>query len=66
MLRQEAALGRSIDRKVTILLRLGNESANPPIAPPRQDDGTRMENIEKVLESENMSEYSQAAEAVED
>jgi len=25
-----------------------------------------MENIEKILESENMSEYSQAAEAVED
>ena len=50
MLRQEAALDRSIDRKVRILLRLRKEFTNLPIAPPGQDDGARMENIEEVLD----------------
>ena len=66
MLRQEAALDRSIDRKVRILLRLRKESTNLPIAPPGQDDGARMENIEEVLESDIMSDNSQGVEAVED
>ena len=48
MLRQEAALDRSIDRKVRILLRLRKESANLPSAPPGQDDGTEPEMIEEV------------------
>jgi hypothetical protein len=48
MLRQEAALDRSIDRKVRILLKLRKESASLPSAPPDQDDGTEMENIEEV------------------
>src|SRR5208337_1848065 len=48
MLRQEAALDRSIDRKVRILLRLRKESANLPSAPPGQDDGTQTEMIEEV------------------
>ena len=39
MLRQEAALDRSIDRKVRILLRMREESNNPPIPPPGQTDG---------------------------
>jgi hypothetical protein len=39
MLRQEAALDRSIDRKVRILLRLRKESANLPTAPAGQDLG---------------------------
>src|SRR5208337_4217981 len=46
MLRQEAALDRSIDRKVRILMRLRKESANLPSAPPGQDEGTG--NIEEV------------------
>ena len=52
MLRQEAALDRSIDRKVRILLRLRKEFTDLPIAPAGQDDGGRMENIEEVLESD--------------
>jgi DNA-binding transcriptional MerR regulator len=51
MLRQEAALDRSIDRKVRILLRLRKESTNPPTAPPDQDDGARTENVEEILDS---------------
>jgi hypothetical protein len=52
MLRQEAALDRSIDRKVRILLRLRKESTNLPIAPPGQDNGARTENIEEPLDSD--------------
>ena len=52
MLRQEAALDRSIDRKVRILLRLRKESGQPPIAPPGQDDGAGMESVEEVLASD--------------
>jgi hypothetical protein len=66
MLRQEAALDRSIDRKVRILLRLRKESANPLIAPAGQDDGARMEHIEEVLASDIMPANSQAVEAVQD
>ncbi|MGO8734637.1 MAG: hypothetical protein ACLQVM_17815 [Terriglobia bacterium] len=66
MLRQEAALDRSIDRKVSLLLRLRKEASKRPIAPPGDDDGAGMENIEKVSESNNMSEYLQSAAPVED
>jgi hypothetical protein len=62
MLRQEAALDRSIDRKVRILLMLRKESANLPITPAGQDDGGRMENMEKALESDISSENSQSEE----
>jgi len=62
MLRQEGALDRSIDRKVRILLRLRKESANLPIAPTGQDDGARMENIEKALDSDIPSQNSQSEE----
>jgi hypothetical protein len=65
MLRQEGALDRSIDRKVRILLRLRKESANLPIAPPAQDDGARMENIEEALDSDISPDNSQDVEAVE-
>jgi hypothetical protein len=66
MLRQEGALDRSIDRKVRILLRLRKESTNLPLAPPGQDDGARMENIEEPLNNDIMSEDSQSVQAVED
>ena len=66
MLRQEAALDRSIDRKVRILLRLRKESANLPIAPAGQDDGARMENIEEAIDSDIVSDNSQSVETVED
>ena len=66
MLRQEAALDRSIDRKVRILLRLRKESTNPPITPTGQDDGARMESIEEPLDSAIVSEDSQSVEAGED
>jgi sporulation protein YlmC with PRC-barrel domain len=51
---------------VRILLRLRKESATHPAAPPGQDDGARMENIEKVLGSDITSENSQSVGAVED
>jgi hypothetical protein len=66
MLRQEAALDRSIDRKVRILLRLRKEFTNLPITPPGQDDGTRMENVEEVLDDDISPEDSQGVEMVED
>jgi len=65
MLRQEAALDRSIDRKVRILLRLRKESANLPTAPPGQDDGGRMENMEEAPDSDISPENSQGVETVE-
>ena len=65
MLRQEAALDRSIDRKVRILLRLRKEFTNLPITPAGQDDGARMGNIGKALDSDISSENSQSVEAVE-
>jgi hypothetical protein len=65
MLRQEAALDRSIDRKVRILLRLRKEFADLPVAP-GEGDGGRMENIEEVLASDISSQTSQVVEAVQD
>jgi hypothetical protein len=65
MLRQEAALDRSIDRKVRILMRLRKESINPPITPGGQHNGARMENTEEIVESDMSSEKPQSVEAVE-
>ena len=65
MLRQEAALDRSIDRKVRILLRLRKESTNLPIAPAGQDDGARMEKMEEALDSDIVPEYSQSVDTME-
>jgi hypothetical protein len=65
MLRQEAALDRSIDRKVRILLRLRKESTNLPVDPPGQDDGARTENNEGATDSDIVSDSSQAVETVE-
>jgi hypothetical protein len=58
MLRQEAALDRSIDRKVRILLRLRKDAADFPIPPPDQDDGARMENLEEAPDGAISSENS--------
>jgi hypothetical protein len=66
MLRQEAALDRSIDRKVRILLKLRQEFTNLPTAPSGQDDGARTENIDKALNSDIVSENSQSVETVEE
>jgi hypothetical protein len=60
MLRQEAALDRSIDRKVRILLRLRKESTNLQIAPTGQDDGAGIENIEEPLDTDMSSDDSQS------
>ena len=65
MLRQEVALSRSTDRKVRILLRLRKESANLPVAPPGQDGGGRMDKIEEIPDSDNVSDTPQGVEAVE-
>jgi uncharacterized protein with von Willebrand factor type A (vWA) domain len=65
MLRQEAALDRSIDRKVRILLRLRKEAANPRVAPGDEDDGARMGNIEGPLD-DIVSNASQSVEAQEE
>jgi len=62
MLRQEAALDRSIDRKVRILLRLRKESTNLPIAPPGEGDGGRIEKIEKAHDSDISPLNSQSGE----
>ena len=66
MLRQEAALDRSIDRKVRILLRLRKEFIDHPMAPAGQDDGGRMENIEEGHDSDNSSDNSQSVGTVGD
>jgi hypothetical protein len=63
MLRQEAALDHSIDRKVRILLRLRKDAGDFPIPPPGQDDGARMENVEEMLDSDTSSGNSQGVEA---
>jgi hypothetical protein len=66
MLRQEAALDRSIDRKVRILMRLRKESASPPSAPAGQDDdGAKMESIEEVLDGDISSRIFPSAERME-
>jgi hypothetical protein len=68
MLRQEAALDHSIDRKVRILLRLRKDAAERPLAPASQDqdDGVRMENTEEIVESDISAQTPQGAEAVKD
>ena len=66
MLRQEAALDRSIDRKVRILLRLRKELTNPPVAPPDRGDGPTVGNMEEIFDSDIASDNSQSARAVED
>ncbi|MGO8735223.1 MAG: hypothetical protein ACLQVM_20795, partial [Terriglobia bacterium] len=66
MLRQEGALDRSIDRKVSLLLRLRKESTNLPAAPASQDDGAGMENTEEVTGSDIVSDDPQGVETVED
>jgi hypothetical protein len=66
MLRQEAALDHSIDRKVRILLRLRKESTNLPAAPAGRDDGAGMENIEEPLDSDISPDNSQSVGTVED
>jgi hypothetical protein len=65
MLRQEAALDQSIDRKMRILLRLRKDAADRAVAPASQDqdDGVRMENIEEMVESDISAEDSQGVEA---
>jgi hypothetical protein len=65
MLRQEAALDPSIDRKVRILLRLRKESTYFPVAPPGDDDGGKMGNIEEILDSDIMPENLLGVEAME-
>ena len=66
MLRQEAALDRSIDRKVRILLRLRKDLSNMPVAPAGQDDGVGMENTEETIESDISAQTPQGVEAVKD
>jgi len=67
MLRQEAALDHSIDRKVRILLRLRKDAADLPVAPASQDqdDGARMENTEEMVASDISPDDSQGVGAVE-
>jgi hypothetical protein len=65
MLRQEAALDRSIDRKVRILMRLRKELTNPPLVPPGQEEGARVGDIEEVNASDISSDNAHV-EAVED
>jgi hypothetical protein len=65
MLRQEAALDRSIDRKVRILLRLRKEFTDLPSPPAGQGDGGRMENMEGVTDSDIMSYVSQGVKPIE-
>ena len=65
LLRQEASLDQSIDRKVRILMRLRKELTDSPLAPPGEDDGARIGTTEKILGDDNMPDTSQRAEAVE-
>ena len=55
LLRQEASLDRSIDRKVRILIRLRKDSADLPIGPAGQEGGGKMDKIEEMAESDIMS-----------
>jgi hypothetical protein len=66
MLRQEAALDHSIDRKVRILLRLRKDAADRPVAPPSQDDGAGMENIEEMVASDISAQTPQGVGTVEE
>jgi len=65
MLRQEAALDRSIDRKVRILMRLRKEFTDLPSAARGEGDGGRVENMEGVPEGDIMSYASEGVEAGE-
>jgi hypothetical protein len=65
MLRQEAALDHSIDRKVRILLRLRKDAADRPVAPAGQDDGARIENNEEVPDGDISPDSSQSVGTVE-
>ncbi len=65
LLRQEASLDQSIDRKVRILLRLRRELANLPLAPPREDDGAGKETIEEIPDENIMPENLQGVETAE-
>jgi len=65
LLRQEAALDRSIDRKVRILLRLRKEFTDLPSAARGEGDGGRVENMEGVPEGDIMSYTSEGVEAGE-
>ncbi len=66
LLRQEAALDRSIDRKVRILLRLRKEFTGLLDTPPGEDDGGGLKDIESALESDITSYGLQGVEAPED
>jgi hypothetical protein len=65
LLRQEAALDRSIDRKVRILLRLRKDFADVPSAAAGERKGGKMENKEEAVKSDNMSEYLRGREVLE-
>jgi hypothetical protein len=56
LLRQEAALDHSIDRKVRILLRLRKDFAEPPGVPPGKGEGAAGEKKREAAESDNMSD----------
>jgi len=61
MLRQEAALDRSIDRKVGILLRLRKEGTSLLVAPAGEDDSGRTEDIEGSLDGDISSRIAGSA-----
>jgi hypothetical protein len=63
LLRQEAALDRSIDRKVRILLALRKDYTILLDTPPGEDDGGSLKDIDSVLESDMMSYHLQGVEA---
>ena len=66
LLRQEASLDRSIDRKVRILMRLRKELANPLLAPPGEGGDERMETTDEIPDEDTMPKNSPGVEAVED
>ena len=66
LLRQEASLDRSIDRKVRILMRLRKESAKPSVAPPLLDDGAMVDSMEEIFGSDISPDKSLSVGAVED
>ncbi len=65
LLRQEASLDRSIDRKVRILMRLRKELPNVPVALPEEDDGASMEPTEKILDDDIVPEHFQSVATAE-
>jgi hypothetical protein len=66
MLRQEAALDHSIDRKVRILLRLRKDAADRPVAPAGQDDGAGLEKTEEMVASDISPDNAQSVGMVEE